>query len=92
MSLLSKDKAPYSKLGRTVNQITNNKPKGVVSANKVADVYRPFIFKGQISLVDDSKRQMPIRILRDTGASQFLLLGRYLPEKLKSTTGNANNH
>lgn len=44
-----------------------------------------------VSSVKDYRRQRPIRILKDTGASQSLLLRRYLPGRAKTTTGRRIN-
>jgi len=38
----------------------------------------PFISEGYVSLTENDK-QFPVKILRDTGASQFLILGSVLP-------------
>jgi len=41
--------------------------------------YKPFISEGFVSLNGDNVNLRPIRILRDTGASQSLLLDGVLP-------------
>ena len=41
--------------------------------------FQPFIFNGCVSLADDSSTLTPIRILRDTGSSQSLILADTLP-------------
>ena len=38
------------------------------------DEYRPFISDGVVSLVGEESTAKPISVLRDTGASQSLLL------------------
>ncbi|VDH90407.1 Hypothetical predicted protein [Mytilus galloprovincialis] len=48
--------------------------------------YKPFMSDGFISIVDDTTLQ-PIRILRDTGASQSLLLEGVLPLSEKTSVG-----
>ena len=45
----------------------------------VMDVFEPFIHDGFVSLSSDSSSPIPIRILRDTGASQSLILTSVLP-------------
>jgi hypothetical protein len=47
--------------------------------------YEPFISKGSISLLGDLANPTPIKILRDTGASQSLLLSGILPFSEKSS-------
>ena len=42
------------------------------------DGYEPFISEGTLSLRDSTQRT-PITILRDTGASQYLILADVLP-------------
>ncbi|VDI53539.1 Hypothetical predicted protein [Mytilus galloprovincialis] len=48
--------------------------------------YKPFMSDGFISIVDDTTLQ-PIKILRDTGASQSLLLEGVLPLSEKTSVG-----
>ena len=45
--------------------------------DSVMEIYEPFLSDGFVSLNSDSAQSTPIKILRDTGASQSLLLGRY---------------
>ena len=49
--------------------------------------FQPFIFDGCVSLADDSSTSTPIRILRDTGSSQSLILADTLPFSSSSYTG-----
>jgi len=49
--------------------------------------FKPFISEGFVSLSGDSANLRPIRILRDTGASQTLLLDGVLPLSEKISTG-----
>ncbi len=46
--------------------------------------YEPFISKGSISLLSDLSNPVPIKILRETGASQSLLVSCILPSSEKS--------
>ncbi|VDI66445.1 Hypothetical predicted protein [Mytilus galloprovincialis] len=48
--------------------------------------YKPFMSDGFVSIVDDTTLQ-PIKILRDTGASQTLLLEGVLPLSEKTSVG-----
>ena len=49
--------------------------------------FQPFIFDGCVSLADDSSTSTPIRILRDTGSSQSLMLAETSPFSSSSYTG-----
>ena len=52
------------------------------------EIYEPFISKGMISFMNDSTKPIHIKILRDTGASQSIILADVLPfsEKIYSGT------
>ena len=54
--------------------------------NRAMDEYTPFISKGFIHALG-SKDQIPITILRDTGADQSLLLESSLPQSAVTSTG-----
>ncbi|PWI46234.1 hypothetical protein CEE45_17880, partial [Candidatus Heimdallarchaeota archaeon B3_Heim] len=49
--------------------------------------YDPFISTGKVSLNKDDSNKCQIRILRDTGATQSILLESALPNAVSSTTG-----
>lgn len=49
--------------------------------------FQPFIFDGAVSLPDNPADARPIRILRDTGGSQSLILAGALPFSEKSACG-----
>ena len=49
--------------------------------------YRPFIYDGLVSLVGEESNAKPIRVLRDTGASQSILLEGVLPLSESTYTG-----
>jgi hypothetical protein len=51
--------------------------------------YEPFMSKGSISLLGDSANPIPIKILRDTGASQSLLVSGVLPSSEKSCSNES---
>ena len=38
------------------------------------EIFEPFMFEGYISFVGDLTKPVPIKILRDTGASQSIVL------------------
>lgn len=54
---------------------------------KADNGFRPFLFKGTVSLTDSEKGVVPVTILRDTGANQSLLLSSLLPFSLVSSCG-----
>ena len=56
--------------------------------DSVMDIYEPFLSDGFVSLNSDSAQSTPIKNLRDTGASQSLILADTLPfsEKTSSWT------
>ena len=69
-------------------------PKSEVSKDKcnydlLQEVYEPFLSEGTISLLHDKSITKPIRILRDTGASQSLLLTDAIPLSEKSHSGKS---
>lgn len=77
---------------------TARKPVGLVKTvparNQVPSVpslidpsYDPFIFTGTVSLADTSDSTVPIRILRDTGAAQSVILADVLPWSAESSCG-----
>lgn len=57
-------------------------------ATDVTQEFTPFISEGFISLPGDSTSLKPIKILRDTGASQSLLLEGVLPLSKNTATGS----
>ena len=52
------------------------------------ECFGPFLTKGSVSLTDQDGDQVPITILRDTGASQSLMLNTVLPFSEKSFCGS----
>ena len=51
-------------------------------------VYRPFVSQGFVLLSENNSHKEPIRILRDTGASQSLLVEGVLPLSAETATGD----
>ena len=49
--------------------------------------YKPFISEGVVSLVGDENSSQKVKILRDTGATQSLMLDSALPLTENSFTG-----
>ena len=43
------------------------------------EIYEPFLSEGSLSLTSDSAQSIPIKILRDTGATQSLILADIFP-------------
>ena len=69
-------------------------PKSEVSKDKyksdfIQEVHEPFLSEGTISLLHDKTITKPIRILRDTGASQSLILAETIPLSEKSHSGKS---
>ena len=55
----------------------------------VMEIYEPFLSDGSVSLNSDFAQSTPIKILRDTGASQSLILADTLPFSEKTSSGTS---
>ena len=66
----------------------NPKHNGVLSTVGRANDFKPFISQGLISLIGDEDKAKPVSILRDTGASQSLMLKDVLLLSEQSYTGS----
>ena len=55
----------------------------------VGEEYRPFVSVGSVSLVDSISTSVPVKILRDTGATQTLMSKHTLPFGTSSATGKS---
>ena len=53
------------------------------------EIYEPFMSEGIISLVGDLTKPIPIKILRDTSASQSIILPEVLPFSEKTYLGTS---
>ena len=78
--------------GIKVNPFHNDKSciEDKISPNKESDYmenYKPFISEGVVSLVGDENSSQKVKILRDTGATQSLMLDSVLPLTENSFTG-----
>ena len=78
--------------GIKVNPLHNDKSciEDEISPNTESDYmenYKPFISEGVVSLVGDENSSQKVKILRDTGATQSLMLDSVLPLKENSFTG-----
>ena len=83
----SKNRLKYEKQRQTertyfnnkqINRDAENKYKVKRSADPIMDTFKPFTFDGFVSLSNE-KPNIPIKRLRDTGASQTLILTKTLP-------------
>ena len=57
--------------------------------DSVMEIYKPFLSDGFVSLNSDSAQSTPIKILRDTGVSQSLILADTLPFSEKTSSGTS---
>ena len=57
--------------------------------NSVMEIYEPFLSNRFVSLNSDYAQSTPIKILRDTGASQSLILADTLPFSEKTSSGTS---
>ena len=78
--------------GIKVNPLHNDKSciEDEISPNTESDCmenYKPFISEGVVSLVGDENSSQKVKILRDTGATQSLMLDSVLPLTENSFTG-----
>ena len=61
----------------------------ISETDSVMEIYEPFLSDGFVSLNSDSAQSTPIKILRDTGASQSLILADTLPFSEKTSSGTS---
>ena len=61
----------------------------VPETDSVMEIYEPFLSDGFVSLNSDFAQSTPITILRDTGASQSLILVDTLPFSEKTSSGTS---
>ena len=78
--------------GIKINPLHNDKSciEDEISTNTESDYmenYKPFISEGVVSLVGDENSSQKVKILRDTGATQSLMLDSVLPLTENSFTG-----
>ena len=78
--------------GIKVNPLHNDKSciEDEISPNTESDYmenYKPFISEGVVSIVGDENSSQKVKILRDTGATQSLMLDSVLPLTENSFTG-----
>ena len=68
----------------TIDIVT--KPK----SDSTMEIFEPFMLNGFVSLSGDNCPPIPIKILRDTGASQSLILADILPFSEKTSSGTCD--
>ncbi|MES9950010.1 MAG: RNase H-like domain-containing protein [Candidatus Thiodiazotropha sp.] len=68
------------------DNISNEK---ISQSDSVMEIYEPFLSDGFVSLIGDFAHSTPIKILRDTGASQSLILADTLPFSEKTSSGTS---
>ena len=61
----------------------------ISETDAVMEIYEPFLSDGSVSLNSDFAQSTPIKILRDTGASQSLILADTLPYSEKTSSGTS---
>ena len=66
-----------------VVEVTKSQPDSVM------EIYEPFISEGMVSFMDDSTKAIRIKILRDTNASQSIILADVLPFSEKTYSGTS---
>ena len=70
-------------------RIPTGKPRGVVTTDMEIDgIYSPFVEKGHI--YGPKKEKIAVTILRDTEASQPILLKEKLPREVRKVAGKNN--
>ena len=67
---------------------TQNSSSDGLSCVESNEEYRPFIYDELVSLVGEESNAKPIRVLRDTGVSQSILLEGVLPLSESTYTGS----
>ncbi|KAG1664755.1 hypothetical protein GQR58_019691 [Nymphon striatum] len=71
------------------SHIDKNAKDKLSQSDHIMKTFQPFISDGFISLSSDFSEAIPIKILRDTGASQSLILASTLPFSEETFSGNS---
>ena len=72
------------------NKIPNVKVTSITVQNDVVDaVFKPFVSEGYVIIDGEKGKSSPIKILRDTGAAQSLILESALPASESTATGTS---
>ena len=86
--VLKKKREFQKPVGFLSHEDTRQKPDIVTGPEKIMEDYQPYLSKGSVASNDDPS-PVPVQILRDTGASQTLLLEGVLPLSDKTATGKS---
>ena len=85
---------PKCKISQSPHPFTSPKPKTydkpmllVNSVNSTLDSFEPYIYQGKIFLNDGKDKAINVRVLRDTGSNQSLLLEGVVPNIEQAFTG-----
>ena len=76
---------PKSQPSFELNSIVKAEP----NSDSCMEIFEPFMLNGFVSLSGDMCPPTPIKILRDTGASQSLILADVLPFSEKTSSGTS---
>ena len=87
MSVIKIDQVQDSGLKDNSPLCNKSKVKTSSPQNEIMELFEPFIHSGLVSLSSDLCNATPIKILRDTGASQSLVLADILPFSESSFSG-----
>ena len=71
------------------SSIQDENPISAKTSDSVMEIHEPFLSDGFVSLNSDSAQSTPVKILRDTGASQSLILADTLPFSEKTSPGTS---
>ena len=58
------------------------------NADRIMKIFEPFVNTATVSLLNSPTHSIPVQVLRDTGASQSLILTNALPFSPESYSGN----
>ena len=80
-----------NRLSSHMSSVKNNEVVEVTKSqpDSVMEIYEPFISEGMVSFMDDSTKPIRIKILRDTGSSQSIILADVLPFSEKTYSGTS---
>ena len=67
--------------------LIKTEPVSIQNGDNTDSCFAPFMFDGFVSLTGDPNDQQPVRILRDTGGSQSIILAGVLPLNEQTSCG-----
>lgn len=88
-SLKRKNKTPYMASNKSESNACVSTMPLTLKDNTSEQSFAPFIMNGYVSLPSQPNVRVPIKILRDTGASQSFILQDVLPFSVESFTGDS---